>query len=193
MDRYYGWFGTDPAKQLHCEVTPNVLSIVFVHGFTGHPEHTWVHKREPIRNNPREDEAGIEGSEHLSKYRRLFPSNSFKKYEVPTSIYWPRDLVPLPLPTARVLTYRYDTNIRHRLDNPVSKLTVYDIGNDLLASLEAERRSKPSRPLIFVAHCLGGIVVKEALRKSHGYQTHQSHIYEICKSTVAVMFFWHSQ
>jgi hypothetical protein len=176
-----------PAKPLHCEVTLNVLSIVFVHGFTGHPQRTWTHKGEPIRNDPHE--ADMEGSEHPSKYRRLRISSSFKRYEVPAHIYWPRDLVPLTLPNARVLTYGYDTNIRHRLETPVSKLTVYDIGKDLLVSLEAERRSEPSRPLIFVAHSLGGIVVKEALRRSHGFQTHQSHLYEICKSTVAVMFF----
>jgi hypothetical protein len=71
----------------------------------------------------------------------------------------------------------------------VSENTVYDIGNDLLVNLEAERRSEPSRPLAFVAHSLGGIVVKEALRRSHGFQMHQSHLHEIYQSTVAVIFF----
>ena len=31
--------------------------------------------------------------------------------------------------------------------------------------------------------------MKEALRRSYGFQAHQSYLYEICKSTVAVMFF----
>ena len=95
----------------------------------------------------------------------------------------------MTLPNARVLTYGYDTNIRHRFDAPISKSTVYDIGKDLLVSLEAERRSEPSRPLVFIAHSLGGIVVKEALRRSHGFHMHQSHLHEIFKSTVAAIFF----
>jgi hypothetical protein len=93
------------------------------------------------------------------------------------------------LPNARVLTYGYDANIRHRFDAPISKSTVYDIGMDLLVSLEAERRSEPSRPLIFVAHSLGGIVVKEAIRRSHGFQMHQNHLHGIYESTIGVIFF----
>jgi len=60
---------------------------------------------------------------------------------------------------------------------------------DFLVSLEAEHRSQPSRPLIFIAHSLGGIVVKEALRRSHSFQMHQSHLHEIYNSTKAVTFF----
>jgi hypothetical protein len=104
-------------------------------------------------------------------------------------VYWPRDLVLVTLPNARVLAYGYDTNIRHRFEAPVSKSTVYDIGKDLLVSLEVERRSEPSRSLIFVAHSLGGIVVKKTLRRSHGFQMHQSHLHEIYKSTIGVIFF----
>jgi hypothetical protein len=165
----------------------SILSIVFVHGFTGHPERTWIHKGELIADD--RCDADREGSEHPSKYRRLFAPGHFKRNEVRKPVYWPRDLVPVTLPNARVLTYGYDTNIRHRFDTPISKSTVYDIGTDLLVSLEAERRSQPSRPLIFVAHSLGGIIVKEAIRRSHGFQTHQSHLHDIYESTIGVIFF----
>jgi len=165
----------------------NILSIVFVHGFTGHPQRTWTHKGEIVTDDRCETDG--DGSEHPSKYRRLLLSSHSKRNEVRRPVYWPRDLIPATLPQARVLTYGYDTNIRHRFDAPISKSTVYDIGKDLLVSLEAERRSDPSRPLIFVAHSLGGIVVKEAIRRSHGFQKHQSHLHEIYKSTVAVIFF----
>ena len=165
----------------------NTLSIVFVHGFTGHPQRTWTHKGELITDDRCNSER--DGSEHPSKYRRLLTSSHFKRNETRKPVYWPRDLVPVTLPNARVLTYGYDTNIRYRFDAPISKCTVYDIGMDLLVSLEAERRSEHSRPLIFVAHSLGGIVVKEALRRSHGFQMHQGHLHEIYKATVAVVFF----
>jgi hypothetical protein len=102
------------------------------------------------------------------------------------SIYWPRDLLPKTIPDARVLTYGYDTNIRHIFDAPTSKHTVYDIGRNFLVSLEAERRSEPSRPVLFIAHSLGGIIVKEMLRRAGRAQEHYQNIFS---STVGVFFF----
>jgi hypothetical protein len=164
----------------------NIFSVIFVHGFTGHPQRTWTYNGE-ITTDGR-CEADREGGERPSKHRRLI-SSPFKGYIVRKSIYWPQDLMPVTLPNARVLTYGYDTNIRHRFEAPISKSTIYDIGKDLLVSLEAERRSEPSRPLIFVAHSLGGIIIKEVLRRSHSFQIYQSHLHEIYKSTIGVIFF----
>lgn len=113
----------------------------------------------------------------------------FKKNADRERIYWPRHLIPITLPTARVLVYGYDTNVRHSLGLPISKNTVYDIASDFLKNLEAERRSQPSRPLVFVAHSLGGIVVKEALRRSHSFESHHNHLRQIYESTAAILFF----
>ena len=113
----------------------------------------------------------------------------FKKNADREHVYWPRHLIPTTLPTARILVYGYDTNVRHALGLPISKNTVYDIALDFLKSLEAERRSHPSRPLVFVAHSLGGIVVKEALRRSHSFESHHNHLRQIYESTAAIVFF----
>lgn len=71
----------------------------------------------------------------------------------------------------------------------MSKNTIYDIAWDFLVSLEAARSSDLSRPLVFVAHRLGGIVVKEALRRSRGCEIHQSHLRSIYDSTSGIVFF----
>ena len=105
------------------------------------------------------------------------------------TVYWPQELIPITLPNARVLTYGYDTHIRHTLGPPGSANTVYDIAWNFLVALEAVRRAKPSRPILFIAHSLGGIVVKEMLRRSSDdYQKH-THLQHVFLSTIGVIFF----
>jgi len=105
------------------------------------------------------------------------------------AVFWPHDLLPQSIPDARVLTYGYDTNIRHWAGPTVNKSTIYDIAWDFLVALEANRRNDPSRPLLFVVHSLGGIVIKEMLRRSSGCQLGQSHLHQIFESTTGIMFF----
>ena len=154
--------------------------MVFVHGFKGHPERTWSHKSElaiNVHSNQPND------NERPAKIARLVKGGNREH------VYWPKHLLPNTLPSARVLVYGYDTNIRHSLGSSISKNTVYDIASDFLGSLEAERRSQPSSPIIFVAHSLGGIVVKEMLRRSCGFTSHHKHLCQIYDSTAALMFF----
>jgi pimeloyl-ACP methyl ester carboxylesterase len=162
-------------------------SIVFIHGFTGHPERTWRHKGEA---NYDQNEPDQDGGERPSKIRKIFPLiSSSQRSGARKPTYWPRDLVPIAVPNARVLTYGYDTHIRHWAGPAINKSTVYDIAWDFLVSLEAARRHEPSRPLLLIAHSLGGIIVKEALRQSRGCEKHQSHLYSIYESTSGVIFF----
>jgi hypothetical protein len=74
---------------------------------------------------------------------------------------------------------------------PVNRNTVYDISWDLLVALESERRTEPSRPVLFVAHSLGGIIIKEMLRRSRGCHMGQIHLHlhDISKSTIGIIFF----
>lgn len=104
-------------------------------------------------------------------------------------VFWPRDLLPLTIPNARVLTYGYDTKIRHAFVGPVSKMNVADHGWDLLCALEEVRRDVPSRPLLFIAHSLGGLVAKIALMKSRDFEHVKPHLHYIVASTVGVFFF----
>ena len=154
----------------------------------GHAVRTWSHKTEYI--NRERDEHYTDGCERPAKIPRLSSMTSpFRKPADREKVYWPRHLLPETLPTARVLTYGYDSKIGHALGTPISQNTVYDIASDLLKSLEANRRSQPSRPLVFVAHSLGGIIGKEALRQAHGCETHHHHLRQVYESTVAVLFF----
>ena len=41
------------------------------------------------------------------------------------------------------------------------QLDIYSYGESLLNSLEAQRRAAPNRPIIFIVHSLGGLVLKD--------------------------------
>ncbi len=159
-----------------------------MHGFKGHPVRTWSHKTEIVEKEP--SRPCKDDHERPAKIPRLSSIGSqLAKEGDREHVYWPKHLIPRTLPTARVLVYGYDTNIRHSWGSPLSKNTVYDIASDLLASLEAECRLQPSRPIVFIAHSLGGIVVKEMLRRSYGYENHHNHLRQVYESTAAIMFF----
>jgi hypothetical protein len=132
-----------------------------------------------------------EATEPPSKARRIsfFTKTPRAERTAHRSVYWPRDLLPHTVPNARVLTYGYDTSITHRVVSLPSKITLYDIAGDFLVALEAERRPDASRPVLFVAHSLGGIVVKEMLRRSNGYHMSQAHLHGVFEATVGIVFF----
>jgi pimeloyl-ACP methyl ester carboxylesterase len=71
----------------------------------------------------------------------------------------------------------------------VSRNTIYDIAWDFLVALEAQRRLEPSRPVLFIAHSLGGIIVKEMLRRSSGCNIGQTHLRSVFDSTIGIIFF----
>lgn len=135
----------------------------------------------------------MDNGERPSKFRRITPA-AFRSNKVASvkKVYWPQHLLPQTLPTARVLVYGYDTKIGHAMGTQPTQNTVYDFASDLLQSLEASRRQQASRPLAFVAHSLGGIIVKEALRQASNYwnygPAHQC-LHQIYASTAAIIFF----
>ncbi len=202
-------------------LTPTINSIVFVHGFTGHPRDTWAMRSEKPKKPVRADDQAQ--STRRSKIPRLpFLSRGPSVPASPTSstwdsarssatgksggwdkhndeaegqrqkdVYWPADLACQTVPNSRILTYGYDTKIRHWVAGPVSKNTVYDHAWDLLCCLEAQRRNanERQRPILFIAHSLGGIVVKEALRRSRACQSSKPHLFTILEATHGLIFF----
>jgi hypothetical protein len=143
-----------------------------------------------VRHRNKDHDAG-ESLKPPSKVQKLNPFSRSRgdRGESNTANYWPRDLVQTTLPYARVLTYGYNTHLRHVIGGPINRSTVYDIAWDFLVALEAERRSEPSRPILFIAHSLGGIIVKEMLRRSSGCQVYQTHLRGTFESTTGIVFF----
>ena len=75
-----------------------------------------------------------------------------------SDVVWPKDLLPEVQPRTRVLSFGYSGDI---YENP-STFGIRDIARSLLSSLKLRRHSDRNRPIVFLAHCLGGLVAKQA-------------------------------
>ncbi|EJT68935.1 hypothetical protein GGTG_13524 [Gaeumannomyces tritici R3-111a-1] len=99
---------------------------------------------------------------------------------------WPGTLLPQKLKNARILTYGYDAYVLRR--SVASNNRLKDHAKNLLNDLTTDRASceARSRPLIFVAHSLGGLVCKEAILHSRNHP--ESHLRDIFDCTKGIIF-----
>ncbi|KAI1415372.1 hypothetical protein F5Y13DRAFT_196709 [Hypoxylon sp. FL1857] len=103
-------------------------------------------------------------------------------------IFWPRDLLKDDVENARAITWGYDAKVANGF-SWASKESLFGHANTLLTDLSRLRRGI-KRPIIFVCHSLGGLVVKEALITSDSYKNHKRHprLAAIYPRTIGVVF-----
>ncbi|KAI0898840.1 hypothetical protein F4806DRAFT_455761 [Annulohypoxylon nitens] len=105
-----------------------------------------------------------------------------------TGTFWPRDLLPKDIENARILTFGYDADVVH-LFKPAGRNSLSNHARNLLNDLVAKRydtASQGSRKIIFVAHSLGGLVVKRAMALSENLN--DPDLNQIEKHTVGILF-----
>ncbi|KAJ5716197.1 hypothetical protein N7493_008108 [Penicillium malachiteum] len=107
--------------------------------------------------------------------------------------FWPVELLVDALGPLqpRILTYGYKLSVEIFTDGaPRDSFLAH--GETLVGHLSANRnlRDCADRPIIFVCHSLGGLVVKSALIHSHGTFQHQKlgHLYSVYLSTFKILF-----
>ncbi|KAI1124260.1 hypothetical protein F5Y10DRAFT_269248 [Nemania abortiva] len=163
-----------------------VLDICLVHGFTGDPVKTWQYTGPDVRDKSGlVKESGRRWISHLFQTRHDGADESQRF----STCYWPRDVLPSTVANARIMTYGYDTHIRHAFIGQTSQNSVYDVSWDFLVALQAQRREHASRPIVFIVHSLGGIVVKEMLRRADGCDGSREFLHSIADSTRGIIFF----
>jgi pimeloyl-ACP methyl ester carboxylesterase len=148
-------------------------NIIFVHGLRGHPERTWGHarKKEPLTDKPKEGSPAAtqpRGRKSLRAWLRRgerAPSMaSDTSHSEPTNKpFWPYEYLKDDIPQATLWTYGYNSHVVEDLFKANNKNSISQHGRDFSVQLE---RDVGQGPLIFVAHSLGGIIVKDALRRS---------------------------
>jgi hypothetical protein len=108
-----------------------------------------------------------------------------------TGILWLRDFLPKAIPVARVLTFGYDASASEFYSAGCAD-TIQKHAHTLVASLQADRSIEgcDHRPIVFICHGLGGILVKKALAYSASRTSAQvAHLYTIFVSTYGILFF----
>lgn len=155
-----------------------------VHGLKGHPYKTWRYD-EGIKDTKKRKIDSPQKTSNLITSKRLVFRQSIKALMkgsssqsnqetelaetsnnesstaevINSSVFWPADLLPTICEKARILTFGYDTKITKYTSGPTNTNSIYSHGKDFLFSLGREHIL--DRPLIFIAHSLGGILVKE--------------------------------
>ncbi|KAL2831521.1 Alpha/Beta hydrolase protein [Aspergillus cavernicola] len=101
-------------------------------------------------------------------------------------VYWPRDFLIHDFQDARIMVFGYDVAVWHPW-NQVSQGWLSGYAADLLGSLSGRRDDKTrTRPLLFIAHSLGGLVVQQALISARESRT--DHLQDIETRTVGICF-----
>lgn len=101
--------------------------------------------------------------------------------------FWPKDFLKQGLPIAkRVMSFGYDAYIVRT--TKVSTNRISDHARDLLITLAAQRMTEEesNRPIVFVAHSLGGLVCKVAILTS--LISPEPHLMMIAPCTRAILF-----
>ncbi|PKY04955.1 hypothetical protein P168DRAFT_304062 [Aspergillus campestris IBT 28561] len=109
-------------------------------------------------------------------------------FHTKTQKYWPVNLLRRDLPNARILSFGYHADLG-RSFRPVGQNTLEshasNLVNDLARVREADESEVPQE-IIFVAHSLGGLVVKKAMEVSE--HSADEHLMQIEKETVGIAF-----
>ncbi|KAI0096992.1 hypothetical protein GGR51DRAFT_578487 [Nemania sp. FL0031] len=88
------------------------------------------------------------------------PYGSFKS-PMNASENWLRDYLHEDLPDTRILVYGYDSDLRNRQ----GKESIEQFSDNLLGAIYSYREGDQTtkRPIIFIGHSLGGLLIKQAL------------------------------
>ena len=161
---------------------------MLVHGLFGHPKKTWTLKTSSSASTrvPADGDLPSSTSDETEIENRHRKKRYTKGGDLSQDVFWPRDLLPRAFPQARVVTWGYDVQIEGLLA-ATSQASIYHHAENLLSDLVMLRKldAAKSKPLIFIAHSLGGIVVKDALSLSGHASTV---INAVLPATIGVMF-----
>lgn len=104
---------------------------------------------------------GLQFSECEDAYKTTWMSG-----ENGSKVFWPKAWLSEDLPGARIWSLSYDSCAWKT--NTTGTMDLYLLGESLVRNMvEFANISQGNCPVIFVCHCIGGLVVKEIVIKAH--------------------------
>ncbi|KAI1321511.1 hypothetical protein F5Y16DRAFT_416848 [Xylariaceae sp. FL0255] len=192
-----------PSSGLHVVYEPGgnddtLVDIVLIHGFGGHPMRSWEYHHRPATSRTCPDPAARNAS-----LRDLLKSttslggrvpNGWPKILgrdesiLPTPIFWPRDLLPAACHAARIMTWGYQL-VRKETALVQAQGDIFAHASELVRELVKARSGtgERQRPIVFIAHSIGGAMIKEVLRQAES--SGDAKMKDLLISTAATFFF----
>ncbi|WYZ35794.1 hypothetical protein EsH8_X_000441 [Colletotrichum jinshuiense] len=99
----------------------------------------------------------------------------------PTGRLWLRDDLPQHVPDSRIFLYQYNATATYGRDRD----TFIGKANELLEAIRIETEDGEHRPIIFLGHSMGGLLIKQALLNANNNPKYQS----IKAATTGLVFF----
>jgi hypothetical protein len=109
----------------------------------------WIHDSKLIFNHSFVAVHGLSPLKNPKHAEDTWTAKSSKKM-------WLRDFLPHKVPNCRILLFGYNSNAVLS----ASTAGVQDHGETLFSRLIRERKDALDRPIIFICHSLGGLIVK---------------------------------
>ncbi|CAN6587787.1 unnamed protein product [Malus baccata var. baccata] len=147
-------------SQSSADTREPLLDIVFVHGLRGGPYKTW----------------------RISEDKSSTKSGLVEKIDQEAGklgTFWPGEWLSSDFPRARMFTLKYKTNLTQWSG---ASLPLQEVSSMLLEKLVSAGIG--NRPVVFVTHSMGGLVVKQILHKARA-----DNIDNLVKNTAGVVFY----
>jgi len=110
-----------------------------VHGLAANPVYTWIKK--------------VPGTNENAEFGRLNDNGE-------REVMWLKHLLPAVVPCARIIKFNYSSSYLVNAPNESLRSIAERLANTI-RNLRREEELTAKRPLIFIGHSFGGVVIQE--------------------------------